>query len=376
MRAALLCLLIASSVSPLCAQEIAAPIVRTVPEPALGVTVTPTEVQEVIASGTAAIGTGGVLAARRAAEAQALRNAVEKTTGVFVSARTLTQNYVLVRDQVMTRAEGFATLKEVLGEKVGPESVTVRVRALVSLRPLAERLKGLGLTRAWRIYISGTGNLGGRPGTHVAAAKATLEKTLVDAGFVVISDKKEADLEVAVKPQLLTTNTLPLDTAAGPMTMYTVRGQMTVRATRTGTGEVVSALSAADSDMNIDLATARGSAAAKAMEILAPRLSSALMVLPAQSAQPIQLVVSNIGSASQAGRLEDALGLLPGVRGITRRSFSSGRATWELDVFTDTVPLLSRRLEEDVSLRPFHLAVASDEGAKIVASLGAPRKRR
>jgi hypothetical protein len=160
------------------------------------------------------------------------------------------------------------------------------------------------------------------------------------------------------------------------MTMYTVRGQMTLRATRAGTGEVVSALSAAGMDTNISLAAARGTASAKAMETLAPRLVTTLMVLPAQNAQPVQLVVSGIGSAAQAGRLEDALGLLAGVQGVTRRSFDSGKAIWELTVFTDTLPLLSRLLEGDVALRPFRLVVASDAGAKIVASAHSSPKRR
>ncbi len=331
--------------------------------------VMPPESKEVTAVGTAAIGVGGVLAARRAAEAQALRNAVEKTTGVFVSARTLTQNYVLVRDQITTRAEGFATLKEVLGEKVGPESVTVRVRALVSLRPLAERLKGLGLTRAWRIYVSG-------PGAENTASSALLEKALTNAGFVVISYRKDADLALRLEPQVETTSTTALTTAAGPMTMYTVRGQIVVRATRAGTGEVVSALSATDSDMNISLQSARDNAKTRAMDTLAPRLADALMVLPAQNAQPVQLIVSGIGSASQAGRLEEALGLLPGVRGVVRRSFESGRVVWELDVFTDTLPLLGRYLEENTALRPFRLTVASDAGAKIVASAHAAKGKR
>jgi hypothetical protein len=360
----ILCLLLLSLAASSYAQDMP-PATKT---PAAAEVTEVTELTEVVASGTAAIGTGGVLAARKAAEAQALRNAVERTTGVFVSARALTQNYVLVRDQIMTRAEGFATLKEVLGEKIGPETITVRIRALVSLRPLAARLKGLGLTRAWRVYISGRGNRGGTPGAHIAAATATLEKTLTDAGFVVISEKKAADIEVSLKPQIVTTSTLPLDTAAGPMTMYTVRAQMTLRATRAGTGEVVSALSSEGLDANIDLPTARGTATAKAMETLAPRLADALMVLPAQNAQPVQLVVSGIGSAAKAGRLEEALEVLPGVQGITRRSFNSGTAIWELTVFTDSLSLLSRRLEEDVTLRPFRLAVASDAGAKIVAS--------
>lgn len=355
---------------------LATPCVHAQGVPDVDPIMAPSEVREVVATGTAAIGTGGIVAARRAAQAQALRNAVEKTTGVFVSSQTLTRNYVLLRDQVTTRAEGFATLKEILGEKVGPESVTVRVRALVSLRPLAERLKGLGLTRAWRIYVSGTGNLGGAPGTNIAAAKATIQKTLTDAGFVVISDIKEADISVRVEPRIVTTNTLPLETAAGPMTMYTVSGLVTVRATRAGTGEVVSALSANGSDMNISLATARGTATDKAMEILAPQLADALMILPARNAQPVQLVVSNIGSASQVGRLEDVLGILPGVQRITRRSFAGGKVAWELEVFTDSLPLLSRSLEEDVTLRPFHLSVASDAGAKIVAAAGLVPKHR
>ncbi|MBC8101646.1 MAG: hypothetical protein H7Z41_03565 [Cytophagales bacterium] len=353
--------LVAQAQPPLSVTDTSAP-------PPVTATVAPSEVREVVATGTAAIGTGGVLAARRAAEAQALRNAVEKTTGVFVSARTLTQNYVLVRDQVTTRAEGFATLKERLNESVGPESVTVRVRALVSLRPLAERLKGLGLTRAWRVHVTGAGNLGGTPGAHILAATASLEATLTEAGFVVVSDKKEADIEVLTTPQIVTTHTLPLVTAAGPMTMYTVRGQITTRATRAPTGEVVSALATADTDTNISLVTARSNATAAATRTLAPRLAEALMLLPARDSQPVQLVVSGVGSAARAGRLEDALNLLAGVRGVTRRSLKGGEAVWELDVLTDALPLLSRRLEEDAALRPFRLLVASDGGARIVAA--------
>lgn len=345
-----------------------APRAAMPPVPAPAGAVMPAEVKEIAATGTAAIGVGGLIAARRAAEAQALRSAVERATGVFVSAHTLTQNYALVRDQVMTRAEGFATLKEVLREQDGPETVSVTVRALVSLRPLAERLKGLGLTRAWRVYVKPTG--GGDSDGAATAALASVERALTDAGFPVVSDRQSADLEVTAAPEAKTTRDLPLDTAAGPMDLYSARGRLTLRATRAGTGEVVSALSAEGSAATTDRDAAESRALAEAADLAGPRLADALLILPARESQPVQLVVARVWRMGTVGKLEDALETLPGVRQVTRRSFdaATGRAIWELDVLSGALPLLARHLEADDALRPFHLAVASDAGATIVAT--------
>jgi len=340
--------------------------------PVTTVKAAPASVKEVVARGTAAIGAGGLVAARRAATALALRSAVERATGVFVSAHTLTHNYTLIHDQVSTRAEGFATLKEIVSETDSPETVTVTVRALVSLRPLAERLKGLGLTRAWRIYVR-PGEMRIEGGGDADAALADLESRLTTAGFPVVSSERDADLILTALPQAESANQLPLDTAAGPMTLYTVRGQILVRAIRVGTGEVVTALSASDNVSHIDRAEAASRALKDSTEAIAPLLIDALMVLPARESQPVQLAVSRLRRMKDVGRLEDALADIPGVRQVTRRSFdgAAGRAVWELDVLADALPLLSRHLEEDAVLRAFHLTVASDAGAKIVARVGA-----
>jgi hypothetical protein len=331
------------------------------------VTLAPPTVREVIAEGRAAIGETGVIGARRAAEAQALRNAVEKALGVYVSAQTLTQNYVMVRDQVVTNATGYATLKEVLKEQVLPQEVRVTVRAIVSLRPLAEQLKALKLTRQFRVRIVATGDRG-TPGQHAAQATVTLEKALTDAGFVVVSDGDEADILVKISPRFDTV--AERDVLAGDvqMKMYSVRGSLSVRASRVGTGEVVAALSAADTALHINLATARGTAAAGAMDVLSPKLTDALMVLPGALSQPVTLVVSGLSRAAQVSKLEESLNTLTGVRTVTRRSWVVGKATWELDVYSDSVPRLSRNLEETPSLRPFRLAVASETRARIVAT--------
>jgi hypothetical protein len=174
----------------LCAAAIAPAVsraARTMGEPTAAptVSVAPPETRTVVAEGRAAINfdRGGVPAAREAAIAQALRAAVEKATGVFVSARTLTSNYQLVQDEVTTRAEGFATLGEIVSEQVRGDEVRVTIRALVSLRPLAERLKALNLTRAWTVRVTGDRGVD-------AGALAQLQQTLTEAGFHVESSNR------------------------------------------------------------------------------------------------------------------------------------------------------------------------------------------
>jgi hypothetical protein len=314
--------------------------------------------REVVAEGRAAIDfqNGGVEAARRAAQAQALRAAVEKTLGIYVSARSLTQNYRLVRDQVTTRAEGFATLEEVVREQVLPQEVRVVVRARVSLRPLAGQLKALGLTRAWRIAVIAP--------AEASDARAILERTLSDAGFPIVESSRDAEIAVTVRPRRTTVQETALDTAIGALTMHSVRSEVTVRATRVPTGEVVATLTDTDTAAHVDAATAGTQATALAAERIAPRLSDALLLLPAATAQPVRLVVSGLTSPAQAVTLEEALGRIGGVQGVTRRSYVAGRVQFELSVLNEGQPSLARALERlSVPLR-----VVSETRSQIVAA--------
>lgn len=336
------------------------------------VTIAPVETKEVVAEGRAAINREtGVIGARQAAIGQALRAAVEKALGVYVSARTLTQNYQMVRDQVLTRSDGYATLKEIVREQVGTQEVRVTVRALVSLRPLAKQLKALRLTRTWRVRVSA--KLDNRAGKTEAdndvsaGAVAALENTLADAGFVVVSDAKDADIAVQIAPKFVKIADIPAETGSFSATMHSIRGDVTAKALRVGTGEVVAALSASDTQFNVSAAAARTQAATDAAKNLAPRLADALLVLPAANAQPITLVVSGLKSASQAAKLEDSLNALTGVQRVTRRTYANGSATWELDVMSEAVSLLPRSLEQNASLRRFRLTIASENRSKVVA---------
>ena len=331
--------------------------------------VAPAEKREVIAEGSAAIGPGGLIAARRAATAQALRAAVEKTTGVYVSARTLTRNYQLVRDQVVTHAAGFATVGQVLRETDGAGEVRILLRAVVSLRPLARELKGLGLTRAWRVRVVDASASDGARDT----VTTEIEKALTESGLVVVSADDQADISVRVERRFNHLDPAGAD-ARGPAA---IRGDVRVRATVAQTGEVVAALTASGTAADTNANVARGDAADRAADRLAPRLVDALLLLPAREARPVQLVVSAIGSAARAVRLGEALNALPGVSTVARHSYSGGEGVWELEVAADEQPSLARDLEESAGTKPFHLTVESDTLAKITArgDVGTPSGR-
>lgn len=345
-------------------------------QPSALASVAPAESREVTAEGVAAIRTdhpdgpaAAVLAAKKAARAQALRAAVEKALGVYVSGRTLTANYALVRDEVTTRAEGFATLQEVVSEKVGAQEVRVTVRALVSLKPLTQRLKALGLMRAWRVKVVAD------PGVVDSAtsrAVGALEKSLREAGFSVAGKGGSAELIVRLSPKLTRVHSTKLDTAAGPMTMFSIRADASLRAERAGTGEVLTALSASEVEANVGAATAAGLACQSAVATLAPELIASLMLVPAALSQPVALSVSGLASAAEVSRLEGAIRSLGGVSGATRRGFSAGRASWELDVDNDALDDLAADLERLESVR---LTVTEESRTRIVARVARPRSR-
>jgi hypothetical protein len=276
------------------------------------------DVREVVAEGRAVRTSLDSESARKAAVANALRNAVEKTLGVYVSGQTLTKNYALLRDQVLARSDGHAVLKELLLVEQLPQEIRVILRASVSVRPLTEQVRALGLARAWRVQTT----------------QPLLEKALGEAGFMVVSDPKLADLALTLTPRHTTLAELPLETAAGPMTMYTVRSEVILRALR-GT-EIIAVRMGTETARHIRKETAQEEATATVLTRLAPLLVEELLQLPSRLSQPVALTVRGVTSAESAQRFTDALGALPSVQSALKRQWSGTVAIYELEVPTDS----------------------------------------
>lgn len=81
--------------------------------------------------------------ARNNALANAFRAAVEKGIGVWVSSQTEVKDAALVRDQILTHAQGYVTNHEIIKEKVEGNVLTVTINAEVSVDKIGADIKSL-----------------------------------------------------------------------------------------------------------------------------------------------------------------------------------------------------------------------------------------
>lgn len=84
--------------------------------------------QRVTVEGRAALGRGGVSAARDAAIRDAMRRAVEQVVGTLIDSRTLTENFVTVRDHIYAASDGYVSRYDVVSEGTEADGETYAVR--------------------------------------------------------------------------------------------------------------------------------------------------------------------------------------------------------------------------------------------------------
>jgi len=147
---------------------------------------------EVEAVGTAAILGGNVSSARTQALVNAQRNAVEQGVGLILDSETVTQNFQLIKDQVLTSSQGFVTRYLVLKEGRTPDgaSFQVTIKAEVARNLLEDRLaalrilhKKMGNKRVMVIYQSSNPNAMERNHGATTAALQAIRDELNQAGF-------------------------------------------------------------------------------------------------------------------------------------------------------------------------------------------------
>ncbi len=99
--------------------------------------------QSVIAVGRAEIVGSNKDGARNNALANAFREAVEKGIGVWVQSQTEVKDAALVRDQILTRAQGYVSDHEIVKESVEEGILTVTIKANVAVDKIGLDIKTL-----------------------------------------------------------------------------------------------------------------------------------------------------------------------------------------------------------------------------------------
>ena len=170
------------------------------------------QAMEVEAEGMAAVINGNQASARNQALANAQRNAVEQGVGAILDSKTLSENFQVVRDSVLTSSQGYIKRYKVLSEGLSPDqqNFKVRISATVEERLLEDRLgalrllhKQMGHKRVLVVYHSENPNALERKHGANHAALQTIRDELNRAGFNLFNDQ----VVEKVQSQLETGNT-------------------------------------------------------------------------------------------------------------------------------------------------------------------------
>lgn len=147
---------------------------------------------EVQAEGVAAVLNNNVAGARKQALLNAQRNAVEQGVGLMIDSQTMSENFQVIRDQVLTASQGFVTRYTVVeeGPTQGGQSYRVKIKAEVSEDLLEDRLSALrilhqrmGNKRVMVIYESENPHALERNHGAVRSALQTIRTELNKSGF-------------------------------------------------------------------------------------------------------------------------------------------------------------------------------------------------
>jgi hypothetical protein len=352
------------------------------------------QVQSVTIEGEAAI-VGSVEVAEQNALADALRAAVEKATGVYVLSETKVSNFQTLSDEIYTKAEGFVSEHEILKKEIRKDSVWLKVRATVSLEPLVESLKKLGLLRKWTVaVVLASGSEGKNTGSeYTEAALTSINEAILESGFRVVDRDIIASLE---QPEILkqivsgnylaATNILKdngvdiliagkayseeissnnYDAYGVNVNLSSAIGRIEAKLVRADTGELLA--TKAFEGTGVGSGDVRSKALKSSGTDAGNYFAGQIMRLPAATSSYIQVIVKGL-SFSKAKEFVEALKTVQGVRKVINRGFKNKQALYEVESDGD-VNLLADNMSENKKLKKsFKFDITTVSSGKIEAS--------
>lgn len=318
--------------------------------------------------------------AKEKAIADALRNALLAGVGAYVQATTLGENYSVVRDEVLMKVSGFATLERVESTSVKDGILRVRVTASVSNVPLAEKLRELGLTREWKVGVYLPETYAGEL-APVRTAEDEIIKQLMKCGFRVMDGPqrrrlqrdeaakraaegdpallaalaREYDVDILVTGEAISEYVDSLE--MGGITFHRCRGRIGTRAIYADTGEVITLTSteadAKDQTRVLALEQCFKNLGSVAGEVLARDL----LVAPACMSPFVSVKITGLDGMASAQKVEDMMRALPGVTQVKRHRYTNGVLELNVYVKGEYLEELAGRLETDPVARKMGLEI-------------------
>ncbi|HTP05760.1 MAG TPA: flagellar assembly protein T N-terminal domain-containing protein [Nitrospirota bacterium] len=345
------------------------------------------ETRTVSAEGVASIQQGAVDMARDAALEDAQKRAVEQAIGILIDSQTQVENYQLISDKILSQTKGYISRYNVTGETQEGPLLRVRITAEVSLGKLNDDLSAIGVLlgqmhKPRTMIMIAEQNIGhewyawwlGYHGeqTDIGVVENTFMDVFTQKGFEFIDHAtaakeirvtsayktqdlsveqartlgNQADAEVVIVGKALAK--LYGDIGGG---MKSVQADISAKAVRTDTGQVIATATAHAAAVHITDTTAGIEALKKASNQAAEQMMEKILAVYSQEAggtRPISITITGLNK-TQFVKFKDALrNQVRGIKDLHERSFNGTTARISVDS-----KVSAQTLSDDLLLRDF-----------------------
>jgi hypothetical protein len=327
------------------------------------------ETKTVAAEGVAAIQQGAVDIARDAAIEDAQKRAVEQAIGIMIDSQTQVENYQLISDKILSQIKGYVTRYNVTGESQESSLLRVRITAEVSLGKLNDDLSAIGILMSQMhkprtMVLIAEQNVGRDVnawwlGTQGEADMSVVENAFMDKftekGFEFI-DHQVASKEIRVTAPYKVTDlsaaqakTLGSQADAEVVIigkalakvfgdigggMKSVQADLSVKAVRTDTGQVIATSTTHGAAVHITEISAGTEALKKAANQAADDMITKILAVYSKEVggtRPVAITITGL-TKNQFVKFKDVLrNQVRGIKDLHERSFSGTVARISVD---------------------------------------------
>ncbi len=326
------------------------------------------------ADGEAAIFSGDTAQAKDKAIAEAMRNAVEKAVGTIVTSDSQTKDFELIEDRVLTHSKGYIKTFDIVKQNNDGSTISVTIKAVIGkdnlekdvdallqlihqkgkpkiLIMVAEQNIGQPDAQAWWSTQGFTTNLDVVENTFIDAwqplgfsfvdpqalrgkikvTKALQSPNVDDSEAKTFAGKAGAQVVIIGKAIAQEANGKAFGT-----NLVSARANMSVRAIRTDTGDILATSTIDGGSMALDSTTAGSNALKETAKKMADDLKAKIMrqwLQEVNGGQDIKLVVNNVKQSKYLKTLKNALtSQIRGVSAVRDRGLHKGTAEFEVEM--------------------------------------------
>ncbi len=341
----------------------------------------------VSAEGVAAIQGDARDIARDAAIEDAQKRAVEQAIGILIDSQTQVENYQLISDKILSQTKGYIRRYNVTGESVDSNLLRVRINAEVALGQLTDDLSGIGILlgqmhKPRTIAMIAEQNIGsewygwwwGAHGqqTDFSVVESAFMDKFTGKGFEFIDPQVAAkDLQVSAAYRVQDLSAVQARTLGSQVDaevvitgkalarlygeigggMKSVQADLTARAVRTDTGQVIAAVTTHAAAVHISEITAGTDALRKAANQAADELINKILVLYSKESggtRPVNITITGLNK-TQFVKFKDVLrNQVRGIKDLHERGFEGTTARISVDS-----KVSAQTLSDDLVLRDF-----------------------